>query len=207
MKKHQNLLPERELPDAMARFHQRAAIDRSLRDAGYVAIGLDHYAKPDDSLARAMDAGRLRRNFQGYTDDNAESLIGFGASSIGSLPQSYGANITSVPAYSAALDRGELPIARIRALAGDDRLRREVIFRIMCDLEADLPLIAARFEADPEVLPDAHEALSALAADGIAEWDGKRVRITETGRPFMRHVAACFDPYFKQGIARHSSSV
>ena len=207
MKKHQNLLPQADLPGSEERFKQRAAIDRSLREAGYVAIGLDHYAKPQDSLAQAMSQGRLRRNFQGYTDDNAESLIGFGASSIGSLPQGYVANITSVPAYSAAIHRGELPIARIRGLLGEDRLRREVIFRIMCDLEADLPAVAARFESDAGLLADAHAALAELAGDGIVEWDGQRVRVTETGRPFMRHVAACFDPYFKQGVARHSSSV
>ena len=207
MKKHQNLLPEADLPDGRERFAQRQAIDGALRDAGYIAIGLDHYAKPEDSMAKALPLGRLRRNFQGYTDDNAETLIGFGASSIGSLPGGYVANVGNVPAYRQAIEHKHLPIARICPVSEDDRLRREVIFRIMCDLQADLPQIAARFGADPAGLEDAAPGLEKLAGDGVIEWNGRQIRITEQGRPFMRHVAACFDPYFAQGTARHSKSV
>jgi oxygen-independent coproporphyrinogen-3 oxidase len=207
MKKHQTLLSESDLPDGGERFQQRMAIDRTLRAAGYVAIGLDHYAKPTDSMAHALENGRLRRNFQGYTDDHAETLIGFGASSIGSLPQGYVANVGGVPAYRKALQQHKLPITRICPVSDEDRLRREVIFRIMCDLKADLPKIAAEFTADADLIADADSALQALAADGIVEWNGAQLRVTETGRPFMRHVAACFDQYFAQGTARHSKSV
>ncbi len=207
MKKHQTLLSESDLPDGSERFQQRMAIDRTLRAAGYVAIGLDHYAKPTDSMAHALENGRLRRNFQGYTDDHAETLIGFGASSIGSLPQGYVANVGGVPAYRKALEQHKLPITRICPVSDEDRLRREVIFRIMCDLKADLPKIAAEFIADADLIADADSALQALAADGIVEWNGAQLRVTETGRPFMRHVAACFDQYFAQGTARHSKSV
>jgi len=207
MKKHQNLLPESELPGPMARFRQRDAIDRYLRDAGYDPIGFDHYAKPGDSLAEAARLGRLRRNFQGYTDDAAETLIGFGASAIGSLPQGYAGNLTAVPAYRDAVRRGVLPVARLKVLTAEDRLRRDVIFRIMCDMEADLPVIAARHEAGAALLADASSSLDDLADDGIIEWNGSRLRVTEMGRPFVRHVAACFDPYLSKGTAQHSASV
>jgi oxygen-independent coproporphyrinogen-3 oxidase len=112
------------------------------------------------------------------------------------LPQGYVANFTRVPEYRAAIERGALPIARIRALSGDDRLRREVIFQIMCNLRADTAPFA-----------DADAALQRLADDGIVERKGTQIKVTTLGRPFMRHVAACFDPYLAQGAARHSSSV
>ncbi|HEY7581796.1 MAG TPA: oxygen-independent coproporphyrinogen III oxidase [Acetobacteraceae bacterium] len=207
MKKHQALLPEAALPDSRARFDQRQAAERVLRSAGYQAIGLDHFARPDDALAAAARTGRLRRNFQGYTADDAPVLLGLGASSIGSLAQGYVQNVPAVPSWRAMIRDGRLPVARGIALTPEDRLRRNVIERIMCDFAADLGTIAAAHAAEPEYLMDAAPALQAMAADGLLRWNGHLVVVTERGRPFVRCVAAAFDTYLRAGAGRHAVAV
>ncbi len=206
MKRHQRLLPQHALPDAAARFAQRAAIEAVLLDAGYQAIGLDHFARPEDPLARTAATGGLRRNFQGYTADRAAVLLGIGASAIGSLPQGYVQNATKVLDYTTRMKSGALPIARGVALSGDDKLRRAIIETLMCRLSADPPAIAARFHADPRALaPDAE--LDDMAADGLVRWDGERLEVTALGRPFVRSVAAVFDTYLERAPARYAAAV
>ncbi|HTR16009.1 MAG TPA: oxygen-independent coproporphyrinogen III oxidase [Acetobacteraceae bacterium] len=195
MKRHQALLPEAALPDGPARFAQRAATDRVLCEAGFVPVGLDHYARPGDSLARAAADGTLRRNFQGYTTDEAEVLIGLGASAIGSLPQGYAQNAARVPEYGAALQAGRLPTVRGVALSPEDRLRRAVIEQVMCRLRVDPAAVARAHGADPAVFAAAEPALAELAADGLIARDGASLTVTERGRPFVRAVAAAFDAY------------
>ncbi len=201
IKRHQALLPEEALPGPIERFAQREAVEAAMISHGYDAIGLDHYGRGDDALARAAHAGRLRRNFQGYTTDAAPVLIGLGASSIGSLPDGYVQNIASVPAWRDAVRAGRLPVARGVALSAEDRLRRDVIERLMCDLRVDLRAV------DPALLSDAAPALEACAQDGLIEWNGTNVAVTAVGRPFVRTVAAAFDAYLQSGKARHSAAV
>ncbi|MBN8893144.1 MAG: oxygen-independent coproporphyrinogen III oxidase [Rhodospirillales bacterium 70-18] len=207
MKKHQALLPEAELPDAAARFAQRATAEAVILGRGWQAIGLDHYARPDDALARAADEGALRRNFQGYTTDAAPVLLGLGASSIGSLPQGYAQNEPSVPAWRDAVRAGRLPVRRGIALSDDDRLRRAVIERIMCDGAVDLDAVAAAQGADPAALRAAARTLALMAQDGLLAWDGRHIRLTEAGRPFVRNVAAAFDAYLRPQEGRHARAV
>jgi len=138
LKPHQQLLPAADLPGPAARWDQAMGAAERLQALGYDWIGLDHFALPGDDMAEAARRGRLRRNFQGYTTDDAETLLGFGASAIGRLPQGYVQNITEVKEWEAAVGGGDLPIARGIALDDDDRLRRLVIERLMCDLEVDL---------------------------------------------------------------------
>ncbi len=193
MKKHQTLLPEQALPNTMERFAQRQAIEDVFLSHGYTAIGLDHYARPDDALAGA----RLRRNFQGYTTDDAPVLLGLGASSIGSLPDGYAQNHPSVPAWRDAVRGGRLPIARGVALTDDDRTRRAIIEQLMC-----------HFTVTPdEIPPGADAALREMEADSLLERDGDRISVTARGRPFVRAVAAAFDTYLTRGVARHSVAV
>ncbi|HEY4635060.1 MAG TPA: coproporphyrinogen III oxidase, partial [Rhodospirillales bacterium] len=177
-----------------------------LVEHGYRRIGLDHFARPGDALAKAVDDGKLRRNFQGYTTDRAEYLLGFGASAIGSLPQGYVQNEVPFAAYGRAIKAGRLATVRGLELSADDRLRRDVIERLMCGLEVDLEATAA---AHGTVEPFAAELarLAAMAADGVIELTGTRVRISEVGRPWMRTVAAVFDRYLEAGKARHSLAV
>jgi len=144
-------------------------------------------------------AGALHRSFQGYTDDTAAVLLGLGASAIGALPQGYVQNETGVPAYNAALGNGEFAIARGVALSADDRMRRSLIEAIMCDLAAEIP---------DALLPEA-KSLARYADDGLVEWNGRRVIVTERGRPFVRNVAALFDEYLHRTntASRHSASI
>lgn len=207
MKKHQALIPDAALPDAAARFAQRQAVEDTLTAHSYAAIGLDHFARPEDALAQAAASGTLRRNFQGYTTDGAPTLLGLGASSIGALPQGYVQNQPAVPAWRDAVRAGDLPIARGVALSAEDRLRREVIEQVMCRLEVDLRAVAARHGADPASLMDAAPRLQEMARDGLLVWDGYRLRMTPAGRPVVRAAAAAFDTYLREGAARHSAAI
>jgi oxygen-independent coproporphyrinogen-3 oxidase len=149
MKRHQALLPEDRLPEAVERIRQASAASAAIVEAGYVAIGLDHFARPDDPLAHSQRTGHLRRNFQGYTTDKAPTLIGFGTSSIGHLPQGYVQNASSTVAYRDAILSGRLATARGIAVTADDRLRGAIIERLMCDLEVDLERIASIYGGAP----------------------------------------------------------
>jgi oxygen-independent coproporphyrinogen III oxidase len=206
-KKHQNLIPEAALPDLDARFRQAEAAQEQVRRAGYAAIGLDHFAKPDDAMARAAQARTLKRNFQGYTTDDAAALIGFGASAISSLPQGYAQNIVEVPAWRTAVADGRLPVARGIALDDEDRIRSAVIERLMCDLTVDLAVIASAYGRQPAMFADALASLQPYARDGIVEIDGWRIRVPERWRAAVRVVCAAFDTYLAAGTARHSAAV
>ena len=211
MKRHQALIPEDTLPGAAERFAQRNAIHRVLtQEGGYVAVGLDHYAFPSNSMAKAATAGRLKRSFQGYTTDAAPALIGFGASSIGSLPQGYVQNAPTAAAYAREIETDQLASVRGVALTADDRLRRNVIDRVMCDLEVDLDAVAGERSADPAQLKvAASEGMARFVDDDLASWDGRRIVVTEQGRPFVRSIAALFDAYLNQAgdKPRHSSAL
>lgn len=208
MKKHQAVIREDSLPGAAERFAQQQAIHRLLiEDGGYVAIGLDHYAKPSDAMAVAAAAGRLRRGFQGYTTDDAPALLGFGASAISQLPGGYAQNAPTAAAYNARIDGGGLPTARGVALCAEDRLRRDVIERLMCALEVDIVATAQAHGADPSGLLADAAGVGRFVADGLATFEGRRVAVTERGRPFLRSIAALFDAYFAanaEGEPRHA---
>jgi oxygen-independent coproporphyrinogen-3 oxidase len=201
------MIPDDALPGARERFRQAQAAAEALVALGYRPIGLDHFARPDDALARALDEGRLRRNFQGYTDDAAEILIGFGSSAIGQLPQGYVQNAVPFHAYDESVAEGRLAVHRGIALAPEDRLRRDVIERLMCDLRADPANLARRHGLAEDTLAAEIESLGPMVDDGLAEIAGGIVRITESGRPFMRVIAAAFDGYFAGQPARHSRPV
>jgi oxygen-independent coproporphyrinogen-3 oxidase len=206
---NQKKIPDDALPGPEDRLAQEDAAARLLVAHGYQRIGLDHFALPEDPLAVAAREGRLRRNFQGYTDDDADTLIGFGASSISSYPKGYAQNFTETGAWARAIGEGRLPIAKGRALFSDDRMRRELINRLMCDLRADTAAIAASHGETPDIFAEALASLAPMAADGLVALDGPRVAVTEAGRPALRAVAAAFDAYLgaQNFQIRHSSAV
>jgi oxygen-independent coproporphyrinogen III oxidase len=180
------------------------------QEGGYVAIGLDHYALPSDTMAEAAAARRLRRSFQGYTTDAAPALIGFGASSIGSLPQGYVQNAPTAAAYAREIEAGRLAAVRGVATTTDDRLRRDVIERVMCDLEVDVERVAAAHGADAAPLKAAaSEGIRKFKEDALASWDGQRIVVSERGRPFVRSIAALFDAYLDKPAdkPRHARAV
>lgn len=205
-KKHMALIDDAALPGLETRYQMAELAGQVLRAAGYVAVGLDHFAKPGDAMARAASAGTLMRNFQGYTVDSAPALIGLGASAIGALPQGYIQNQPLVPAYRDTIQKGRLPVARGVVLTDEDRARREIIERLMCDLTVDLNPIARKYKV-PAILTEAEGALRDQLAQGIVSLDGGKVTVPEDWRPAVRLVCAAFDRYLPSGAARHSLSV
>lgn len=203
IRKHQRLIDEAALPGVMERLAQAEAAADALIAAGYVAIGLDHFALPDDALAVAARTGTLRRNFQGYTTDNADALIGLGATAIGQLPQGFAQNAPDVAGYMRTIEAGHFATKRGLALSADDRLRGSIIERLMCNFTVDLDALGA----DRNVFAAEFEALGSLARAGLITRDGTRVTVTEAGRPYVRVVAATFDAYLAAGQARHSVAV
>ena len=207
MKAHQKLIREEELPGARLRYRmQRRAADL-LEERGWRRLGLDHFARPDDGLAAAAAEGRMRRNFQGYTTDEAPVLIGFGASSIGRMPQGYVQNASAVPQWREKLERGELPVARGVEMTADDRFRAEIIERLMCDFAVDLAEVCAAHHRPLADLDGSVARLAPMQADGIALVHGPHVEATQTGRDFIRSICAVFDAHLEQGATRHSASI
>ncbi len=207
MKTHQKLIPEAALPDMAERWRQYEASSARLQELGYVAIGLDHFALPDDELVAAQKKGNLHRNFQGYTTDAAPALIGLGASAIGALPQGYVANEIAIERYKTLVRAGRLPVTRGIATSDDDRLRRTVIERLMCDMRVDLDSIAALYGKGGEIFAPELASLTGLENDGIVRRDGHRLVVTEEGKPLVRAACAVFDRYLASGEARHSKAV
>jgi oxygen-independent coproporphyrinogen-3 oxidase len=208
MKRHQRLIDEALLPDPTTRWAQFAAAADRLREAGYRPIGLDHFAKPDDPLTVAQREGRLRRNFQGYTTDAATALLGFGASAIGALPEGFVQNAVPIHAWRDAVRDHRLPVVRGVRIDDDDRLRRDVIERLMCDLAVDLDTVAAPYGRSGDDFRTELDSLRPLVADGIAEIEGNRVRVPEGARPLVRVAAAAFDTYLATNTtARHAQAV
>jgi oxygen-independent coproporphyrinogen-3 oxidase len=201
-KTHQRLIDETKLPGLSERLEQAEVAADTLQAAGYVAVGLDHFALPDDSLGVAAREKHLRRNFQGYTVDEADALIGLGASAIGKLPQGFAQNAPDLGGYSRALAAGEFPIVKGLALSDDDRLRASMIERLMCDLELDLAVFGGRARFADEI-----EALAPLADAGLLRLDGDRIAMAAEGRPYVRIAAAAFDSYLAAGQKRHSVAV
>ena len=207
MKTHQRLIPEDALPGADDRWEQFGGISDRLVAAGYVAVGLDHFALPKDSLAVALADGLLRRNFQGYTVDPAAALLGIGASAIGVLPQGYAQNAAPLHAWRKAVEAGQPSVTRGVPLGWEDKIRGVVIERLMCDFYVDLAAECRRNQVPPDYFSPELEALSPLIADGIVELDGARISVTAQGQPLVRIVAALFDSYITAGAERHARAV
>lgn len=207
MKRHQRLIEERDLPDAVSRLAQFRAAGSVFAAAGYAAIGLDHFAKPDDRLARAAGEGRLRRNFQGYTDDAAPVLLGLGASAISALPQGFAQNAAAVPDWRAAVLAGRLPVVRGVVPDAEDRLRAALIERLMCDLALDIGATCRAHGVRPARFAPLLPRLDAMAGDGLLEREGWRLRVTATGRVFLRSIAAVFDARLEAAEGRHARAI
>lgn len=206
-KKHQRRIAEAALPDGAARHAQAEAIAAALTGAGYRRIGLDHYALPDDPMTKAQEARSLHRNFQGYTTDASEALIGFGASAIGRLPHGYVQNQTVLGSYADAIAQGELATARGYALSAEDRLRAHLIERIMCDFSVDVAQACSAHDRAAGAFLDSLPRLRALEADGLIRRDGTRLQVTDEARDLVRVVASAFDAYLGSSGRAHSRAV
>ncbi len=203
MKKHQKLLEKYRFPTPEERFQMQEDIKTSLCAAGYNPIGIDHYALPEDSLSKARQDGTMQRNFQGYTDDPAAAILGFGLSAISQFKGAYTQNTLDAPSYRKAVEKGRLPVARGYTLSPADMASRQAIMRIMCHGFLDL-----------QEYPDAalwDERLACLEQDGIISRKGDMIRITDRGKPFTRVAASCFDSYFQKDSykkeGRHAKAI
>jgi oxygen-independent coproporphyrinogen-3 oxidase len=206
-KKHQALIPQSLLPGLEERFRMAELARNFLSNCGYVPIGMDHYAKPGDSLARAFETGILARNFQGYTADPAKTLIGLGASSIGSLPHGYTQNVANVPAYRALLAESKLPVARGFRLSKVDRVYREIIETLMCTLEVDLDTVARRYGISKAIFADAKKILEPMRTGGLVSLKGNKIIMEKAWPSAVRLAASAFDQYLPRNNAMHSSSI
>ncbi|SHH26523.1 oxygen-independent coproporphyrinogen III oxidase [Cognatishimia maritima] len=205
MAKRQQMIPSDALPTPEERLALFETAAELFRWDGYEAIGIDHFALPSDGLAVAAKQGRLRRNFQGYTDDQADVLIGVGASSISKFPQGYAQNAPATAAYTKAIQSGEFSVSRGHKFAGDDRLNARLIEAVMCDFAVDANEICGDFGITQAALRRRFEEVNTLF-DGLLSVTENGLFIPEDVRPLTRLIARAFDVY-DQSKARHSAAI
>lgn len=207
MKKHQQMIDEAVLPGRHERCEQAECGADILESAGYVRIGLDHFARPGDTLADAAAQKRLHRNFQGYTTDAAPVLVGLGASSISRLPQGYIQSIAATGQYMASVHAGNLPVARGYAFNANDRATGWAIEQLMCNFQIELGVLSAQFPADAEALAGKIRDIAERDRDGLVQFDGRAMSVTPRGRPFVRTLAARLDGFLARDGAKYSAAV
>jgi oxygen-independent coproporphyrinogen-3 oxidase len=195
----QRLIVEADLPSAEARLQIFLMSVRRLLDAGYIYIGLDHFAKPDDELNKARLDKSLHRNFQGYTTRADCDLIGFGVSAIGKVGHSYSQSVRTLKAYYEHLDVGQLPIEKGFALSEDDVLRRHVIMALMCSGPVDFAAINKTHSVNfKSYFAEELLRLRPYEEAGLITVDAHAIRVTSKGRMFVRAVSMVFDKYLVQ---------
>jgi oxygen-independent coproporphyrinogen-3 oxidase len=208
--KPQRRILDEDMPDSDAKLQMLQLCIERLTAAGYVYIGMDHFAKPGDDLAIAQRQGRLHRNFQGYSTHADTDLVSCGVSAIGAVGATYSQNIKTLDAYYDALDRNELPVARGTRLNMDDVLRRTVIQKLMCQFELSISAIEQAF---PVVFRQYFAAelaqLAALGDDGMVSVNGDWISVSNKGRLLIRNVCMVFDRYLAERSAgpRYSKTV
>ena len=211
LKKHQKLINESELPNFAVRMELQMLVHDKLAAAGYVYIGMDHFAKPGDELVKAQREKTLHRNFQGYSTHKDCDIVAFGASAISQTDDVYAQNAKRLADYQERIDAGVLPIERGLRITRDDKIRRDAITRIMCDMALDRAAFAKRWDIDFDAyFRDALYGLSALEQDGLVRVSDAQIAVTELGRIFLRNVAMCFDAYLDAANAatpRYSRTV
>jgi oxygen-independent coproporphyrinogen-3 oxidase len=208
--KPQRRILEADMPDSDAKLRMLQLCIERLGEAGYVYIGMDHFAKPNDDLAVAQRQGRLHRNFQGYSTHADSDLVACGVSAISAVGASYSQNVKTLDAYYALLDRNELPVARGIRLSMDDALRRSVIQTLMCQFELSIAAVEQAFPIDFAAYFGAELAqLDPLRRDGLVVLGPQWISVTARGRLLIRNVCMVFDRYLagQAGSARHSKTV
>ncbi|MDX1491927.1 MAG: oxygen-independent coproporphyrinogen III oxidase [Pseudohongiellaceae bacterium] len=194
--KAQRLIEANIVPNTTEKILMMSAAVEQLDKAGYQSIGMDHFALPDDSLAKAANSGQLHRNFQGYTTLPADALIGIGASAISYTGAGYWQNHRRLPAYYKALDSSSCAVERMRLLTEDDKVRQRVIMDLMCSQKLDKDEVSANFNIDFDgYFATEIERLTPLVEDGLVLINKTSIQITEKGHWFNRQVATVFDKY------------
>jgi oxygen-independent coproporphyrinogen-3 oxidase len=198
--KPQRRIDEADLPSASEKLDILQNTIERLTNAGYVYIGMDHFARPADELAIAQERGSLHRNFQGYSTHSDCDLIGLGVTAIGRVCDNYSQNVRSLDDYYQAIDAGKLPLERGIELEPDDKLRREIITQLMCHFVLHIDALEKRWRFifsnhfEPEI-----KALKTLQADGLLTLDQDTLTILPAGRLLVRNVCMVFDRYLRNG--------
>jgi len=205
MARRQSMLPSDALPTPSERLDLFEIARKLFVWDGYAEIGIDHFALKSDGLAKAQANGTLKRNFQGYTDDQAEVLIGVGASSISRFPQGYAQNAPATSAHIAAIRDGRFSVSRGHAFAGDDRLRGRIIEALMCDFAVSTDELVWGFDISKPTLRKMFDQVNAQF-EGLLRVNDAGLSIPEKARPLTRMVARVFDAY-DTTVARHSSAI
>jgi len=193
---HQRILDKLPRPDTAEKYALFAFARRVLLEAGYRAIGMDHFAVPEDELALSLEAGTLNRNFMGYTVSQAPDQIGFGLSAISEIGGCYSQNQKAMPLYEQALRKGEFPVDRGMTLSSDDLIRRWTIRRLMCSFVLDHKEASELFQVDSlAYFEEEHKLLKAYEDEGMILLGAYRWQVTPLGMPFIRNICMIFDAY------------
>jgi oxygen-independent coproporphyrinogen III oxidase len=205
MSRRQQMIPS----DAMPTPEERLSLFETARQLflwdGYVEVGIDHFAKPEDGMAKALKAGTLRRNFQGYTDDTAPALIGLGASSISRFPQGFAQNASATAAHTKAIRAGRFSTHKGHVFAGEDLLRARIIEALMCDFFVSRAELLRDFDVAPARIDALFQRAAGEFGDMVKVSD-EGFQIPERARPLTRMIARAFDAY-DHSKAQHSSAV
>jgi oxygen-independent coproporphyrinogen-3 oxidase len=205
----QRKLDNASLPNATLKLQLQSMAINTFVAAGYQFIGMDHFARPDDALAKAQLAGKLQRNFQGYTTAGQNALIGLGVSSISQVKGVLWQNSKELPAYYAAIAASQLPVERGFSLSADDKLRAALISQLICHFELDVETFSRQWRLHGfwQYFAQALEHLQPFMEDGLVEVCAERINITAAGRLWVRSICACFDAYLSQGQRRYSKVI
>lgn len=207
LKKHQKMINSADLPDSMERYIHSQSAAAALKSAGFESIGIDHFATPSDKLAVANRSGTLRRNFQGYTTDCHETMLGFGASSIGRFTHGFVQNIVPTQQYETDISAGGLAKGKGLRLSEDDRRRSYIIERLMCDFAFDFATLSdCAPSLQNEYLAEA-EKIAANEPFDLCSMEGTKLVIEEGAKPFTRIIASKFDAYFRDEQYQYSKAV
>ncbi len=192
----QRRIDEENLPPPEVKLEILEATTKRLTDAGWLYIGMDHFARPDDELARAQRDGTLYRNFQGYSTHAECDLIGLGVTSIGKVANTYGQNRRELDAYYEDIDAGRLPVFRGIELNRDDEIRRDVITRLICHFRLDFADVERLWGLDfHEYFGDSLAKLDGMVSDGLLDLDSHGIRVRPKGRFLIRNICMAFDAY------------
>ncbi|KAA8997420.1 oxygen-independent coproporphyrinogen III oxidase [Affinibrenneria salicis] len=203
----QRKIKSEDLPDAAQKLAILQQTIQTLTDAGYQFIGMDHFARPDDELAQAQRAGRLHRNFQGYTTQGDCELLGMGVSAISMIGDSYAQNQKVLKDYYAQVRQSGNGLWRGLALTNDDCLRRDVIKSLICNFQLDFAAIEARYPIDfQRYFADDLRLLQPLVADGLVAQTDTALRVTPKGRLLIRNICMCFDLYLRNKVREQQFS-
>jgi oxygen-independent coproporphyrinogen-3 oxidase len=207
MKPHQRMIPAEFLPGREERLAHSQSAARQIIAAGYVPVGIDHFARPSDSLAKASQAGTLRRNFQGYTDDACDVLLGLGTSSISQFNGGYIQNHAATGLYSASIENGHFAHDRGFALSPADQMRGWIIERLMCNFGFRREELLSRFGGDGSALWDEAAAMAHGRYSGMVDFADDAFLVQQHARPLVRYVASGFDTYLNVNEFRYSMAI